>query len=77
MRTLLTTIIVALSVAGCAQWQPDVTAVEPVPKTLCELWGEALPTRSRSDTEQTQTEITELYADFTLSCPENAHLVPH
>jgi hypothetical protein len=43
---------------------------------LCETWGESLPTRSRSDTEQTASEIQTAYADFLNACPAWAHLIP-
>ena len=51
---------------------PD-TATE---RTLCRVWGESLPTRSRADTAQTQTEIAQGYADFVAVCPGMAELVP-
>jgi len=51
---------------------PD-TATE---RTLCRVWGESLPTRSRSDTEETKREIAMAYADFVAACRDHAHLVP-
>lgn len=44
--------------------------------TLCRIWGESLPTRSRADTQQTQNEIQAGYVDFELACPEFSKLVP-
>lgn len=42
----------------------------------CRQLGAHLPTRSRSDTEQTRAEIQALYAAFALICPNWAHLIP-
>jgi hypothetical protein len=50
-----------------------VTATEDA---LCRVWGESLATRSRADTEQTQAEIGQSYADFAAACPDYAQLVP-
>jgi len=44
--------------------------------TLCRIWGESLPSRSRADTEQTKREIAESYADFAAACPEWQDLIP-
>jgi hypothetical protein len=43
---------------------------------ICTQWGEALPTRSVTDTQQTKDEITSLYARFALSCPDHLYLLP-
>lgn len=43
---------------------------------ICRQNGEALPTRSVEDTQQTRDEITEAYATFALTCPDWAHLIP-
>lgn len=43
---------------------------------VCRQLGQNLPTRSRSDTQQTKDEIQTLYAAFDLTCPEFAHLIP-
>ena len=51
----------------------EATATE---NTICRIWGESLPTRSRSDTAQTQNEIGEAYADFATACPAYAGLIP-
>lgn len=45
-------------------------------QALCTVWGESLPTRSRLDTGQTQTEIQQAYADFANACPEYEGLIP-
>lgn len=62
-----------LTLTACANMRVEATATET---TLCREWGESLPTRSRSDTDQTQVEIAEAYADFEAACPEYGHLVP-
>jgi hypothetical protein len=43
---------------------------------ICDSIGNALPTRSRSDTAQTTDEITRLYAHFAAACPRQAGLIP-
>ncbi|MCF6432650.1 hypothetical protein [Leisingera sp. MMG026] len=50
-----------------------VTATE---NAICRVWGMSLPTRSRSDTPQTQAEIGEAYAVFAAACPNHSHLIP-
>lgn len=45
-------------------------------RAYCEAWGNSLPTRSRSDTSQTQAEIQEAYADFEAACPQFSALIP-
>ena len=65
--------IAALTLSGCAPMKGGATATE---NTLCRIWGESLPTRSRTDTAQTQTEIGEAYADFAAACPAYARLIP-
>lgn len=59
--------------SGCVNWMTQAGATE---RALCQVWGESLPTRSRSDTEQTASEIQAAYADFLNACPGWAHLVP-
>jgi hypothetical protein len=44
--------------------------------TLCRIWGESLPTRSRADTAQTSAEIGDAYSDFAAACPEFHDLIP-
>ena len=43
---------------------------------ICRQNGEALPTRSVEDTQQTIDEITLAYATFALTCPAWVHLIP-
>ena len=66
-------LITALILTACASSRGPDTATE---RTLCRVWGESLPTRSRMDTAQTQTEIAAAYADFGAACPLAQHLVP-
>ena len=42
----------------------------------CFQWGNSLPSRSRSDTQQTKDEIQIAYGTFLAACPEFAHLIP-
>ena len=65
--------MLALTLTACAPSKMQATATET---TLCRVWGESLPTRSRRDTEQTKVEIEQGYADFAAACPDHAHLVP-
>lgn len=75
MKTLMTfAAVLAVTVtSGCGSLTMPDGATEGA---LCQIWGESLPTRSRSDTEQTQAEIQVAYADFLGSCPDWSHLVP-
>ena len=47
-----------------------------VNNTVCRVWGSSLPTRSRSDTPETQDEIEAAYVDFAAACPKWRHLIP-
>ena len=46
-------LLTALTLTACAPSRGPVTATE---RTLCRIWGESLPTRSRADTAQTQAD---------------------
>ena len=65
--------MIALTLSGCADLRMPDTATE---QTLCRVWGESLPTRSRQDTDETKREIARAYADFAAACPELEHLIP-
>lgn len=73
MRFLIGWLIAALILTGCSVLTMPVTATEDA---LCRAWGSSLPTRSHSDTAQTQTEIGAAYADFAAACPGHSDLVP-
>jgi Flp pilus assembly protein TadD len=45
--------------SGCVTTMTQASATE---QAICEAWGGSLPTRSRSDTQQTQDEIQQAYA---------------
>ena len=66
-------LMIALILSACAPLKAPATATEA---TICRLWGESLPTRSRSDTDQTQQEIGAAYADFAAACPLHSQLIP-
>ncbi len=51
---------------ACVPTTIEATATEAA---LCDEWAASLPTRSRSDTEQTQAEIGTLYDAFDAVCP--------
>jgi hypothetical protein len=73
MRKILLMLCLATGTSGCMSSRTVATATE---KTLCEIWGESLPTRSVDDTQQTRDEITVAYADFANACPDRVHLIP-
>lgn len=63
-----------LVAAGCTQMTTSVGGATE--QAICRSWGEALPTRSRSDTDQTQDEIGQLYDTFEAACPAFRSLLP-
>ena len=75
MQLILKTVlaVVALTLTACENTKNAGIATE---WAQCVVWGESLPTRSRADTKQTQTEIAEAYRDFENACPEFGYLVP-
>jgi hypothetical protein len=60
---------------GCVNSTTPAIATETGAE-ICRQIGGELPTRSRSDTPQTQNEIQRLYAIFSLACPEWEGLIP-
>lgn len=68
MKTLLLSATAFAILSGCSLIPPPTPAVSETEKTLCEVWRESLPTRSRSDTEQTFAEIGEGYDAFEAAC---------
>ncbi len=71
--SMIALIAAALTLSACESTRTEATATE---ETLCTVWGQSLPTRSRSDTAQTQSEIGQAYADFEAACPDFADLIP-
>jgi hypothetical protein len=73
MRTLLLFVTALALLAACS---PKLTtpAVTETEKAFCDAWQESLPTRSRNDTAQTQTEIGRSYDLFLAVCP--THQLP-
>lgn len=61
---------------ACQGTRPLATEGGAIETTLCRVWGESLPTRSRHDTAQTQDEIGQAYADFAAACPDHQDLIP-
>lgn len=71
----------SIMTAGCAPTKTLVgeisaTVAGPSIDALCRAWGTSLPTRSRSDTEVTKSEIEAGYAAFAGACPDHKHLIP-
>ena len=54
------------SLSACVPTTRGATATEA---ELCIAWRDSLPTRSRSDTEQTQAEIGAAYDVQAAACP--------
>ena len=73
MQTKLIGVLALLAVTGCETTLTQVSATEAA---LCSAWGESLPTRSHSDTEQTQAEIETGYDVFVAACPDFDYLLP-
>ena len=73
MRRLFVIVSSAAILSGCVSslGEGSETANE-----ICRQNGQALPTRSMEDTQQTIDEITEAYLVFALTCPEWVHLIP-
>jgi hypothetical protein len=71
----LALLTLALLLSACIQ-TPTATEGGAIETTLCRVWGESLPTRSRADTAQTQGEIGASYADFAAACPNHRNLIP-
>lgn len=54
-----------LTATGCTTTTVEATATEAA---LCDVWQDSLPTRSRSDTPETQEEIGRAYDVFEAVC---------
>lgn len=59
----------ALLASGCATLNPTAEATE-TERAVCSGWGGSLPSRSRSDTQETRDEIGLAYDVFIAACPE-------
>lgn len=71
-------LMLLLLIAGCGplgmlQRTPVGTATSDA---VCREIGADLPSRSRSDTDQTQDEIGGLYDTFAIVCPAYEDLIP-
>lgn len=55
------------ALVACTPTMPAATATEA---ELCRQWRDSLPTRSRSDSAQTQAEIGAAYDVQAAACPE-------
>lgn len=73
MQKLLTLGGALLLLTNCTTIQAVGSETE---NARCEVLGEALPTRSRLDTAQTQSEIDNLYSVYEAACPDHGYLVP-
>lgn len=70
-------VIVSLVIVLSACEMPKVSTIPggAIERELCIAWGESLPTRSHSDTEQTLLEIQDSYDDFRVACPAFVYLL--
>lgn len=66
-------VLSAIMLTGC---EATTIAGGETEREICRQIGSELPTRSRQDTPQTAAEIQSIYATFSLTCPDWAHLVP-
>lgn len=69
-RSVLRASVIALTLpalAGCAA--PRIGAATATERELCVAWRDSLPTRSKSDTEQTRAEIGRAYDVQAAACP--------
>lgn len=73
MRWIFTSALLITLMTGCANTKAEVTETS---QAICALIAADLPTRSRMDTDLTQSAIQKLYATFEAVCPDHAHLIP-
>ena len=74
MKMLMIFAVALVTLTGCmTTMQTEASATEAA---ICDAWGGALPTRSRSDTQTTIDQITGLYATFAAVCPDHEGLMP-
>ena len=66
-------VLSAIFLSGCVNSMTQGSATEA---EVCRQLGSKLPTRSRSDTQQSQDEDQQLYAAYALTCPEFEYLIP-
>lgn len=71
--TLFAAMLSVILMSACGTTRIEGSATE---REICRQMGESLPTRSKSDTQQTIDEISETYAKFALVCPGWEHLIP-
>ena len=65
LRSFAVASMLLAGLAGCTM----TTAGSETEAALSEAWQDALPTRSRADTTQTQAEVGALYDVFSAACP--------
>ena len=68
MRRLKPYVIASLMLTSVAACQMTAAATE-TERALCEAWRDSLPSRSSSDTAQTQAEIGRAYDTQAAACP--------
>lgn len=59
--------------SGCGSTKVVASATSD---EVCRQMGQALPTRSVRDTQQTVDGITRQYATYSIVCPDWEHLIP-
>ncbi len=64
MRALMKFAAVLVTLTGCT----TLTTATATETAICDAWEDTLPTRSRSDTEQTQSEVGQNRATFRAVC---------
>lgn len=75
MRKLMRCVVLSSVIwtSGCVTLKVEGSATSD---EICRQVGAGLPTRSVQDTQQTIDEITELYARYSIVCPDWEHLIP-
>lgn len=74
LATSATLLLLLGAVAACSPTTiPEATETE---RAQCEAWRDSLPSRSRSDSPQTQAEIGAAYDAFLAACGPRGYQLP-
>ena len=76
LRIFATALMMLTTACGSMTTLVSGTEASEAEAEVCRSLGEALPTRSRQDTTQTQGEIQRAYAVFEAACPDHKDLIP-
>lgn len=79
MRTrnaLVTSATLLLLLGAVAACSPTIPAATETERAQCEAWRDSLPSRSRTDSTQTQAEIGTAYDAFLAACGPLGYQLP-